>query len=826
MRYAATVVFLALVGAGLLWLQAPPRLDEKESTAIEAPRLLPGIQADGRIQLPNQWSLRPAGEQVGLGDLPINMAIHPAGRYVAILHQGFGDHEVIVMDLESRKKVSRHILEQTFYGLAFSPDGATLYASGGEREVVHQLDFRDGILSNPRQLRVAPEKEKFIPGGLAVDKDHKTLFVCGTFGQAVAVVPLDKPEKVVRVETGKDSHPLAALLARDGKRVFLSLWGAAQVAVLDIATQKITGTWATEKHPTELVQSSDGKTLYVACSNSTRVSVLDATTGKVLQTLDAALHVGSPSGNTPNSLTLLPDDKLLFVANADANNVAVFNVEKIDEARPMGFIPVGWYPTSIRYDALGKKLLVANGKGILPHANRHGPNPLHRARIGEEYIGGLFMGQLSIIPLPTAARLAAYTKEAFACSPLRSDFAPTGTRKANNPIPAKVGDPSPIKYCIYVIKENRTYDQVFGDIKEGNGDPNLCIFGEQVTPNHHKLVKEFVLLDNLYVEGEVSADGHQWTMAAYASDYVEKVWPLPYRGQLAGKFGYPSEGNNPVLETPAGGYLWDRAAEAKVSYRSYGEWVENGKTLADPGIPRAEALKGHIDEKYRSYDLDYPDVKRTERFLSELKRFEQEGEMPRLQIVRLPNDHTYGTRIGKPTPTAMVAENDLALGQFVEGISKSKFWKETAIFVIEDDAQNGPDHVDAHRTVSLVISPWTKRKFVDSSMYSTASLLRTMELILGLKPMSQFDAAARPMYNSFTDKPDFAPYVHVPANVKLDEKNLLGAWGAEMSEKFNLAQEDRAPDGPFNEVIWRSVRGANSPMPAPVRAAFFVPKLD
>jgi sugar lactone lactonase YvrE len=825
MRYAVLACLLLVALGGSLLFQAPPRPDPVEPV-VEAPRLLPGIQADGRIQLPNQWSLRPAGEQAQLGDLPINMAIHPAGRYVAILHQGFGDHEVIVFDLESRKKVSRHLLEQTFYGLCFSADGSTLYASGGEREIVHQLDFRDGILNNPRQIRVAPEKEKFIPGGLAVDRAHKNLFVCGTWGHGVAIVPLDRPEGLMKVPTGKDSHPFTVLPALDGKRVFVSLWGAAKVAVLDLAAQKITESWATEKQPTEMVLSSDGKTLYVACANSTRVSVLNAENGKPIQTLDAALYAGSPSGNTPNSLMLTPDDKLLFVANADANNVAVFNVEKTDEARPMGFIPVGWYPTSIRYDATGKKLLVANGKGIFPRANRHGPNPLHRTHGGEEYIGGLFQGQLSIIPLPTATKLADYTKQAFTCSPLRKDFAPTGLRSMNNPIPGKVGDPSPIKYCIYVIKENRTYDQVFGDLKEGNGDPNLCLFGAKVTPNHHKLVQEFVLLDNLYVEGEVSADGHQWTMAAYASDYVEKVWPLAYRGSIGSKLGYPSEGNNPVLETPAGGYLWDRAKEANVSYRSYGEWVANGKTVDDPGTARVESLKGHIDEKFRSYDLDYPDVKRADRFLSEVKRFEQEGEMPRLQIVRLPNDHTYGTRIGKPTPTAMVAENDLALGQFVEGISKSKFWKETAIFVIEDDAQNGPDHVDAHRTVALVISPWTKRKYVDSSMYSTASMLRTMELILGLKPMSQFDAAARPMYAAFTDKPDVTPFVHVPAQVNLNEKNLLGAWGAELSEKFNLAQEDQAPDGPFNEVIWRSVRGPNSPMPAPVRAAFFVPKVD
>ncbi len=826
MRYVVLAVLL-LGGGYLLTLLQPVPEAKAPPTTVPAPTLWPGQQADGRVQLPNQWSLRPVGEQVPLGDFPIHMILHPSGRYLAILHQGYGDHEVMILDLESRKKVSRHILEQTFYGLCFSPDGKTLYASGGEREVVHQVDFRDGTLTNPRQIRVAPQKEKFIPGGVVTDSDHKTLYVCGTFGHAVAVVPLDRPNAVEKVDTGKDSHPYTIVLAPDGKRAFVSLWGAAHVAVLDLVAKKMTATWPTEKHPTEMVLSPDGKALFVACANSTRVNVLDATTGKGLQTLDAALYAGAPSGNTPNSLTLTPDGKLLFVANADANNVAVFNVEKVENARPLGFIPVGWYPTSICYDPQGKKLLVTNGKGVMSRANRQGPNPVFgRLRSMDEYIARLFQGSLSVIPLPGAEQLRAHTKQAFACSPLRDDFGPTAPRPANNPIPARVGGPSPIKYCIYIVKENRTYDQVLGDMKEGRGDPSICIFGEEVTPNHHKLAREYVLLDNFYVEGEVSADGHQWSMAAYASDYVEKVWPLVYRGSLSGKFGYPSEGNNDVLERPAGGYLWDRAKEANVSYRSYGEWVANGKTPDDPAKAKVPALEGHIDEKFRGFDLDYPDVKRAERFLSEVQRFEKEGDMPRLQIVRLPNNHTTGTRAGKPTPIAMVAENDFALGLLIEGLSKSKFWKETAVFIVEDDAQNGPDHVDAHRTVAFVISPYTKRKFVDSTMYSTASMLRTMELILGMKPMSQFDAAARPMYHAFQEKPDLTPYVHVPAKVDLNATNQVGAWGQELSEKFNLAVEDAADDLLFNEVIWRSVRGPNSPMPAPVRAAFFVPEVD
>ena len=392
-----------------------------------------------------------------------------------------------------------------------------------------------------------------------------------------------------------------------------------------------------------------------------------------------------------------------------------------------------------------------------------------------------------------------------------------------NPIPAKVGDPSPIKHVIYLIKENRTYDQVFGDVKEGNGDPHLCLFPESVTPNHHALARQFVLLDNFYVDGEVSADGHEWSMGAYATDFVEKAWPINYRPGNKDKIPYPSEGEVDSIARPAEGYLWDRCALAGVSYRSYGEWISTGKTVKEPGKALTKTLEGHFDPWFRGWDLDYPDQKRTDRFIEELSRFEKENKMPQFIVLRLPNDHTSGTLAGKPTPTAYVADNDLALGRLVEAVSRSTFWKDTALFVVEDDAQDGPDHIDAHRTVAFVISPYVKHGAVDSSMYSTTSMVRTMELILGLKPMSQFDAAARPMYHAFAGKADLSAYEHLVPKADLSEKNQPTAWGAKASEKFDLTKEDRVDDHLLNEVIWRSVRGPHSPMPAPVRAAFFFP---
>jgi DNA-binding beta-propeller fold protein YncE len=805
-------------------LFASPRALADEGGKL-LPRILPGVQADGSIRLPNSWSIKPAGTQLEMGDFPVHCVLHPSGKWLAVLHSGNGAHEIIMVDLGGTKQQvrSRVIVQQSFYGLVFAPDGSALYASGGEYDVVHAFDCQDGYLSRPRELKVA--EQKFIPAGLAIAPSGRTLYVAGTWGHAVCLLPIDRPADRVTIPLGKDSYPYGCLVDAKGGFLYVSLWSQASIAVIDLAEAKVVRTLATEPHPTEMIFGPGEKHLFVACANSTRVSVIDVASGKGLETINCALYPNVPPGNTPNSLSLTPDGQLLFVANADANNLAIFNVAQPGQAKPLGFIPTGMYPTSVRYNPYDKRLYVANGKGSTPKANPKGMNPLlPKNATVREYIAKLYQGTLSIIDLPNEARMVAYSKQAYECSPLRADLGVTTAVPSDSPIPAKVGQPSPIKYCIYVIRENRTYDQVLGDMKEGNGAASLCIFPEKVTPNVHRLSRQFVLLDNFYCDGEVSADGHEWSMGAYCTDFVKKVWPLSYRGSPTKKLAiYPSEGIFDIVARPAGGYLWDRCAAAKVSYRSYGEWVANGKTLKEPATARVKALEGHIDPWFHGYDLDYPDVKRAERFLEELKRFEREGDMPRLSIVRLPNDHTYGTKVGKRTPTAMVAENDLALGLFVEGITKSKLWPETAIFVLEDDAQNGSDHVDAHRSVALVISPYTQRGKVDSTMYSTASMLRTMELILGLEPMSQFDAAARPMVNAFTARPNLQGYQHLVPGVDMKAISTAAAWGAKLSESFDFSKEDLADDLLFNEVIWRSVRGASAPMPPPVRAAFVFP---
>jgi DNA-binding beta-propeller fold protein YncE len=822
--------------------------DDNVQSALKArdPRsgvVWPGMTATGTVVLPNGWSLKPAGRQTRLGDLPVQIAVHPTEPVLAVLHAGYGEHEIVMVNGSNGKTLSRVSLPASFAGLVWSADGKRLFAGGGFDDRIYRFDHAEGLLSqkkvfnysdraaspaepNPR-AEVGAKKQERVPAGLALSKDGKTLYVAAAFGHSVGRFDAEQGAFQGEIALEPGSYPYGLAIDETRKQLYVSLWSRAKVAVINTDTFQVTAHWATEDHPNEMLLARGGKVLYVANANRNTVSVIDTERGRSVETIGTAIDPKAPSGSTPNSLALSPDESMLFVANANTNNVAIVNVKDPGGSAPLGFIPSGWYPTSVRLARDGKTIYVANGKGSSSRANRDGPLPgvPLASSSTREYIGGLFQGTLSTITMPDARSMAGYSRTVYECSPLKQGD-PTGVRGSSpgpgHPIPAKVGDASPIRYAIYVIKENRTYDQVFGDMKEGNGEPNLCLFPESVTPNHHALAREFVLLDNFYVDSEVSADGHEWSMGAYATDFVERLWPLGYRGDR--RVPYPAEGALDEAARPSGGYIWDKAAEKGVSYRSYGEFVANGKTPSDPATTTIKALQGHFDPKFRSFDMDYADVKRTDRFLEELAEFESKGEMPRLVILRLPNDHTSGTSPGRWTVTACVGDNDLALGRLVEGLSKSRFWPETAIFVVEDDAQNGSDHVDAHRTVALAISPYIKRHTVDSTLYSTSSMLRTMELILGLEPMSQFDAAARPMFASFTKDPDLTPFQHRPARVDLNARNTRRAPMADVSMRLNLEIEDRADDLLFNEIIWKAVKGADAVMPPPVRAAFVLPR--
>lgn len=803
--------------------------DDPKNTDPKARPLatLPGMQPSGTTLLPNGWTINAQGKQATLGDLPVHLLVHPSGEEMAILHSGYGEHEIITLDVKTLNKIARIPIPQTFYGLTFSSDGNHLIASGGEDERIYVYPYSKGYLGAPRVLVLGTKTDRFVASGIGLSKDNSNLYVCGLLANQVKRLdaPLEREggTKVLEAETlqlPEESYPYTVLEDPARARLFVSLWGRAEIAVVDLNEWKIVSRWPTRSHPTEMILLEESNRLLVACSDESSVVAIDSTTGETQEVLSTALYPAAKNGSTPSAIGLSPDGKVLVAVNSCNNNIALFDISEPKKSRSLGFIPVGWYPTNVSFSKSGDQILVTNGKGLSSKDNRYGPNPVRPTpKTLTEYIGGLFQGSLSSIPTPTPDELATMTRLAFQSAPLQADSkVNTRDRTPDNPIPAKVGDPSPIQHCFYIIKENRTYDQIFGDMSKGNGDPSLCIFGENVTPNHHALADQFVLIDNLFVDGEVSADGHEWTMAAYATDFVEKTWPLTY-GKSRGKLTYPAEGATKIGQ-PSSGYLWGKCKEAGRSYFSFGEFIANGKKPGDPSRAKIDVLEGHFDPNYRSYDLDTSDLVRADAFIKRLKQFEEEDNLPNFITVHLPNDHTSGTRVGKLTPTAMVAQNDAALGKVIEAITRSKFWPRTAVFVIQDDVQNGSDHVDAHRSVAMAISPYSRRGSVDSSMYSTSSMLRTMELILGVEPMTQFDAAARPMYGSFQPIPDLTPYQALPPRIDITATNNALAWGANVSEGMNFSIPDAADDLILNDIVWRSVRGADSPMPPPVRAAF------
>ncbi len=821
--------------------------------AAQAGRTLPGQKPAGML-LPNGWTLTPEGKQIPVSDLPMNMELSKDGRFLLVTTNGNGEQEVDIIDVTSQQVIQKIIVKKSWLGLAFAPAGNKFFVSGGDDNEILIFDFMNGKAAEAGKIilgskefhaldnagrnkaRSAGKGEYAFPSGITISPDGKKLYAAENLTNKVSVVDLSNNQVITKIAVGE--YPYDCTISNDGKKLYVSNWGARNVGVIDTATNKVIGNIQTGDHPNDLELSRNGKILYVANANSNSVSVIDTKQMKEIEAISTVLHPKSPAGSTPNAVALSPNEKTLYVANADNNDIAIVDVSKRGASKIKGFIPTGWYPASVRASKNGNQVFVANGKGTTSAANPKGPQPKPGMTRGEgsnvEYIGSLLKGSISVIDLPNPAKLAQLTKQTYANSPYTDELLQAArTPKTGTAIPTRVGESSPIKHVIYVIKENRTYDQVLGDMKEGNGDASLCLFGEDVTPNHHALAREFVLLDNFYVDAEVSADGHNWSNAAYATDYVEKTWPTNYssRGRT-----YDYEGSKKIAR-PTKGYIWDYCKAAGVSYRSYGEFIGVRDVKAGGGgandsasdasqkaqrenYTSEDALQGHFSPTYPSWNMAISDITRIEKWMEEFREYEKNGQMPQFNVLRIGNDHTEGTRVGALTPRAYVAQNDQALGMLIEAVSNSKYWADTAIFVIEDDAQNGPDHVDAHRSIAFVASAYTKRKVVDSTMYTTSSMLRTIELILGLPPMSQYDAAAIPMYGAFTNKADLTPFKLKPATFDITEKNQKDAPGAAKSALLDFSKEDAAPDIEFNEIIWKSVKGANSPMPAPVRSAF------
>ena len=766
-----------------------------------------------RILLPNGWSLTPAGHSLQLGDLPLNMVLSRSGKYLAVTNNGQSKHTIQLIDAASEQLLQEVVIPKAWLGLAFSKDEQYLYASGGNDNVIWRYRVAGGQLQLNDSIRLGRAwPEKIGPTGIAIDDAAKRLYVVTKENNSLYIVDLRTNKVIKRVELGAEAY--TCLLSKDSRELFISLWGGDKIAVFDTKQDAVTGTIETDSHPNELILSSNGRYLYVANANENSVSVIDTRSRKVIEKLNAALYPDAPAGSTTNGLALSADNKTLYIANADNNCLAVFDVEKPGKSRSKGFIPTGWYPTCVR--VLGKKVMVANGKGFTSMANpvsKKDASGSHEANTRKDrpvqYIAGLFKGTLSIFNEPDETRLGTWSRLVYENTPYSKEREKLAPGMAGNPIPQKQGDPSPIKYVFYIIKENRTYDQVLGDIKEGNGDSSLCIFPEKITPNLHAIAKEFVLLDNFYVDAEVSADGHNWSMAAYATDYVEKTWPTSYGGR-GGTYDY--EGSRKVAY-PKKGFIWDYCQRAGVSYRSYGEFTSGSKASI-------KALEHNFCNGYPAFDMNIQDVHRQSIWQHDFDSLVAANTLPRFNTIRLGNDHTSGMHKGAYSPYACVADNDLAVGRLVEHISHSPVWKESAIFILEDDAQNGPDHVDAHRSTAYVISPYTKRKTLVHTMYGTSGMLRTMELILGLPPMSQYDAAAMPMWECFMPTPDHTPFKARPANVNINERNTAWNESARRSANFDLAREDRVPDLELNEVIWKGIRGESSVMPAPRRSAF------
>jgi YVTN family beta-propeller protein len=772
-----------------------------------------------RTQLPTGWWLTPAGTSIPLSaDLPLNIALAPDGVHAAVTNNGNGTQTIDLIDLQKQQVISSTPIGKSWLGLAFSKTHPWLFVSGGNDDwIIRYVVKSDTLLAHDTLVLGKPwPADKISPTGLTVDDKRNRLYVVTKEDDALYTFDLLTGKKISRTPLSAEAY--TCILSPQGKQLYISAWGGRKIWIYDTEQQKLQDSVTTEDHPNDMALDRKGRFLFVANANSNSVSVIDLPARKVIETLQTALSPDAPIGSTTNSLAIDPHTHSLYIANADNNYLAVFDVRKPGHSTSKGFVPVGWYPTCVRLR--GRQLLVANGKGMSSMADPYGPNPVTHTAIykksdtvhhQEQYIGNMLKGSLSLIPLPDAQTLSHYTRQVYKNTPYSDTVAHTAEGETGNPIPRRAGDHSPIKYVFYVLKENRTYDQILGDLPIGNGDSSLCLFGQKVTPNAHAIVQDFVLLDNFYVNAEVSADGHNWSMAGYATDFVEKNWPTNYSGRGG---NYDFDGSRPVAN-PTKGFIWDYCGRAGVSFRNYGEFMDNG-TPTLPILRKPE----HYCHSYPGWNLGIQDIFREAAFETDFDSLLKAGALPHFSTIYLPNDHTSGLYKGAYSPVSQVADNDLALGKLVEHISHSAIWAQSAIFVLEDDAQDGPDHVDAHRSPAYVISPYIRRHSINHTLYSTTAILRTMELILGLPPMSQYDAASAPLWSCFMPTPDTTAFTAVPAGVDINIRNTASTPSAELSRHFNLADADRIPDDLMNAVLWKAIKGEDSPVPQPRRSAF------
>jgi DNA-binding beta-propeller fold protein YncE len=906
------------------------------------------------VLLPTSKQLSvPAPGQVGsTNSFPANIALSPDGRYAALLNNGYGTQETLahqsiaILDLQNNQvadfpdaRLGEEAHQSYFLGMAFGSDGKHLYASvgsvsdptgektGDTGNGIAVYKFSEGKVIPDHFIRIAPQPlapGKKVAVGLFKTPVHTAIpypagmAVVATGGRDRLLVANNLSDNVVLLDpaTGKvmqsfdlstsdlvpSSFPYTVVATRDGKRAWCSLWNASQVAELDLTSEKVVR-WikfqqppdalAPGSHPTALVLSPDEKTLYVALSNADIVDAFSTAGIPPEVVFSTGLPRQEGRGSYPTALAVSKDGRRLFVADSSLNAIAVLDTSQQPEGwkdvqkrdwRPsaLGFIPADWYPSALAVH--GDDLLIATAKGEGAGPNKvMGKTEWESKHHKHPYIPTLLKGSIARLNIPTTlGRLGELTRVVERDNLLHND---PGTIQF-------AGGSNPIKHVIYVIKENRTYDQILGDLNVGDGDPSLNMYGADITPNEHKLALQFGVLDNFYDSGEVSGDGHLWSTAAITTDYNEKTWQIAYRGKertydFQGTVAdeYPLDHKQPDIDDPATGFVWDNVARHGLTYRDYGEfvnalWCNKSRRASTPKegtpsplevpCPRTElhrgdalppnvgdphggpspwpwalpilkqmkptkaVLRDHFDPLYPDFNTDYPDQLRADEFLNEFGayvRARQENEGPEFQLpafvlLYLPDDHTGGTRPDRPRPAASVADNDLALGRVVDAVSHSPYWDDTAIFVVEDDAQDGADHVDAHRSIAFVISKYspgsTAQPRVEHHFYTTVNMVHTLETLLGLPPMNQNDAYAPvmgPMFSGAGDQSAFKADYRNLNNGLIYEMNKHEAPGSQISLQMDFSRPDAAGAKQLNEVLWRDQKGA-TPMPAPRHTVF------
>jgi YVTN family beta-propeller protein len=869
----------------LISLAGPVQGQVPDETATTSPV---GRLAENAYATPVNQLLTPAGRQVELPGLrPQAIALSPNGRILAVSGK---TAELLLLDPLTATVVQRVALvgrtgseakpdtvsgqilhpdkdaQVSYTGLIFSPAGDRLYLSSVNGSIkVFAIDPQSRATpseSFPLPPVKALRRKAEIPAGLAISRDGKRLYVALNLSNRLAEMDTASGKVLRTWDVGV--APFDVVLARD--KVYVSNWGGRRpeagdltgpagqgtkvkvdpvrhiacegsVSVLELKAGRVTREILAGLHASAMALALNRRWLVVANSASDTLSVIDTGTDLVIETIWARSNPADLFGAAPNALVFDGSGKRLFACNGTQNAVAVFDFAP-GKSRLAGLIPVGWFPGALVFDDRRDSLYVANIKGI-------GSTKRFEPGVPIKYNSHQHFGTVSLVPVPQPNELVAQTQVArrnMRYGLLEQARLPARPGQPSRPVPERAGEPSVFKHVVYVIKENRTYDQILGDVPLGNGEPSLCVFGDKFTPNQHKMVRDFVLLDNTYCSGVLSADGHQWATTAMATDYMEKSFagfPRSYPD------GMGDDEVDALAYSPTG-FIWDNALAHGKTLRDYGEFAITMKGWADlaqkrritfldhwrdftngtatiqiASRPGVETLRPYLCTNTVGWDLEIADQFRARQFIKEVKQFEAQGNFPNLVIICLPNDHTSGTNPGMPTPSAQVADNDLAFGQIVEALSHSRFWPETCIFAIEDDPQAGYDHVSGYRTTAYVVSPYTKRGEIVSTQYNQTSLIRTMELILGLPPMNQLDAVATPMFDCFTNTPDLTPFVAVPNQVALDEINpepkkisdaLLRRY-ARASTRLPLAAPDQCPEDLLNRIIWHSVKGSAAPYP-------------